>query len=401
MAGATIDHMVSITVLVAALLLTMGIYNQMLASAFAYERNRQVAIKAVDIMDTICLCPGNPTDWGQNNSTPLGFGLQDPESAGYVLSPFSIMRLLSSGGEPVYYPKTNMLYSNVSMGEGGYLLMPIADCINYTTAARLLGVNGSYGFQLSIMPTVKVSVSEVNANPLRLKVEVRGPGLALSGATLNYYLYRAIENPGEDYPLIETFSGTNQTDSAGLAFLEFPTVGGSQCAYSIIVYAHLGGLVGVGYASYTTIENNHLIPFVEDFEDGKVLLAHSWDVNTFPPPVSALHYNATFLLLTEEFELRQIQIANSSGKVNYGEGKPFGRVQIPTSEAGILLVSYRRGDEDEYGMLMMPWGISTLGVSVAFGDAPSGREWVATELRQVIVNDMSYQVKLAVWRLED
>ena len=300
----------------------------------------------------------------------------------------------------VYYPKTLLWYSNVSMGEGGYLLTPIADCINYTTAARLLGVNGTYGFQLIIMPTVRVSVSEVNANPLRFKVEVRGPGLAISGATLNYFLYRAIENPGEDYPLIETFSGTNQTDSAGLAFLEFPTISGSQHAYSIIVYVHLGGLVGVGYASYTSIENNHLIPFVENFEEGKVLLAHSWDIHTFPPPNSALHYNATFLLLTEEFELRQIQIDDSSGKVNYGAGKPYGRVQIPTSEAGILLVSYRRGDEDEYGTVMMPWGLSTLGVSVTFGGDPSGHSFVATELRQVIVNEMAYQVKLAVWSLE-
>lgn len=401
MAGSTIDHMVSVTLLVAVLLLSFGIYNQILASAIAYERSRQVAMKAVDLMDAVCLSPGNPPEWGQSNCTPSSFGLQDPESAGYVLSPFSIMRLVSSGGDMAYYPKTGMWYSNVSMGEGGYLLTPIADCINYTTAARLLGVNGSYGFQLSIMPTVTVSVSEVNADPLRFKVEVRGPGLAIGGATLNYYLYRAIENPEEEYPLIETFSGTNQTDSAGLAFLEFRAVDTSPCAYSIIVYAHLGGLAGVGYASYTSIENNHLIPFVESFEEGKVLLAHSWDLNTFPPPVSALHYNATFLLLTEDFELRQIRLDNSSGLVNYGEGKPYGRLQIPTSEAGILLVSYRRGDEDEYGTVMVPWGISTLGVSVTFGGDPSGSEWVATELRQVIVSEMPYQVKLAAWSLED
>jgi len=399
MAGATIDHMVSVTLIIAVLLLSFGIYNQILASAVAYERNRQVAMKAVDLIDTICLCPGDPADWGQSDSAPSGFGLQDPESAGYVLSPFSIMRLLSSGGEMVYYPKTGMWYNNVSMNEGGYLLTPISDCVNYTTVAELLGVNGSYGFQLSIAPTLSVSVSRVNVNPLKFKVEVRGPGLAVSGASLNYFLYRAVVNPEEDYPLIETLSGTSQTDSAGLAFLEFPTIDGSKYAYSIIVYAHVGGLVGVGYYSYVTLQKNHIIPFVEDFEEGRVILAHSWDVHSFPPPVGALHYNATFLLLTEEFELRPVQIANSSGLVNYGEGKPYGRVQIPTSEAGILLVTYRWGNR--YGTAMIPWGISTLGVSVTFGGDPSGYEWVATELRQVTVNEMSYQVKLAVWSLED
>ena len=97
--------------------------------------------------------------------------------------------------------------------------------------------------------------------------------------------------------------------------------------------------------------------------------------------------------------MRPIEIANSSGLVNYGQGKPYGRVQIPTSEAGILFVAYRWGNS--YGIMMMPWGISTLGVSVTFGDPPSEREWVATELRQVIVNEMSYQVKLAVWSLKD
>jgi len=248
---------------------------------------------------------------------------------------------------------------------------------------------------------VRVSVLEVNANPLRFKVEVRGPGLAIGGATLNYYLYRAVQNPDEDYPLIEILSGTNQTDSAGLAFLEFPTVDGSKYAYTIIVYAHLGGLVGVGYCSHLTITNNKfIVPFIEDFEQGLVLLAHNWDIS---PPAkgepAALHYNTTFLLLTENFGLNQIQIANSSGLVNYGEGKPYQQLQIPASEAGILLVAYRKGNE--YGISIMPWGISTLGVSVTFGDPPSGREWVATELRQVIVNEMSYQVKLAVWSLKD
>jgi hypothetical protein len=46
---------------------------------------------------------------------------------------------------------------------------------------------------------------------------------------------------------------------------------------------------------------------------------------------------------------------------------------------------------------MMPWGISSLGFSVIFGGNPENQEWVATDVRQVIVNHVAYQAKLALW----
>ena len=403
MAGPAIDHMVSVIVLVAALLLSFTVYNQILANAIEYERHHQVAMKAMDLMDIICLSPGNPPDWGRSNVTPLAFGLQDPESAGYTLSPSSIMRLRTSEDyELVYYPKTGLYYNNVSLGLGGSLLMPVGDCVNYITAARLLGVNGSYGFQISITPTLDVRVSQVSASYLILKVEVRGPGLPLSGATLNYHMHQVVGNPDPDVdvPLILTQSGVAQTDSAGSALIEFPSIDDSDDSYSFIVYAHLGGLNGVGYYSHDVLDDKppFIVPFIEDFEQGIIIIAHNWDVHYYGSPVPAVHYNATFFVLTEDFELRQVQIENSTGKVNYGEGEPYTTTQVPASESGILFISYRWGNR--FGTVMVPWGISTLGVSATIGGDPSGYDWVATELRQVIVNDMSYQVKLAVWSLD-
>ena len=403
MAGPTIDHMVSITVLVAALLLTFGLYNQLLVTAFAYQRNHQVVMKAVDLMNTICLSPGNPPDWGQTSSAPLGFGLQDPEAAGYTLSPYSIMRLRSSpDSQLVYYPKTGSYYNNVSLGLGGSLLMPIGDCVNYTTAASLLGVNGSYGFQLVIAPTLNISISQVPASYLILKVEVRGPGLPLGSATLNYYMHQVVANPNSSFPLIITQSGVAQTDSTGSALLEFPSIDDASDAYSFVVYAHLGGLDGVGYHSHDVLSGypQFIVPFIEDFDEGKIIFAHSWDVHNYTQtPVPNVFYNATFLVLTENFGLRQVQIANSTGQLNYGQGKPYATTQVPASESGILFISYRWGNR--FGTVMVPWGIGTLGVSATFGGDPSGYSFVATELRQVTVNGISYQVKLAVWRSED
>jgi hypothetical protein len=404
MTGPTIDHMVSITVLVAALMLTFGLYNQILASAFAYQRNHQVVMKAVDLMNTICLGPGNPTDWGQSNVTPTCFGLQDPDGRGYALSPFSLMKLLSSSGEKVYYNITGEWYSNISWGlDGGYLLLPIGECVDYATVSRLLGTNGSYGFQLSVTPTLSISISEVQVNPLELSVEVRGPGSPLSGATLNYLMYWTLteKDPETGCPLFNFTSGSSSTNSAGLASLDFPqiNVNNNRTAYTIIVNAQLGGLYGVGYKSRETITSaGNIIPFVESYENGTVLLAHKWGKNDPDGNQGALHFNATFYIISDNFAPINVDIENSTGLVNYGKGgKPFHQIQIPTSNAGFLIVSYCRGNE--FGMVIMPWGISTIGLSLTFGGDPSGHSFVATELRQVVVNELSYQVKLSVWSL--
>jgi len=402
MAGATIDHMISLTILIAALLVAMMTYNGLFATAVDYDRNRQVANKAVDLMNTICLSPGNPTDWGETSDTLLGFGLQDPEAGGYALSPYSIMRLLPSESEILNYTKTGTLlqFSNVSMIQGGFLGVPIAECVNYTSVAELLGVNGSYGFRLNIVPTLSVSITEYMPNPLSLEVEVRGPGLALSNATLQYVLCSVYKPEDSDFPSFESRSGIEKTGPAGSKVLEFdPPLNGLEDTYSIIVYARLGGLVGVGYYSHGTIENDRIIPFIENFEQGEILLVHNWDVHEFPGSPSALHFNTTFFGLTNNFELTQFDITGeTSGLINSGVSEQaYARLQINPSENGILFVSYRTGNT--FGIMMLPWGVSTLGVSASFGVDPTGYDFVATELRQVSIDDISYHVKVSTWSL--
>ena len=402
MPSVTIDHMIALTMLLAVVLISIGAYSQIMGAAIIQQQNHHVAMKAYELADGILLNSGYPLNWGQSNSTPSAFGLKDPEQGGYSLSPFSLQRLMSSSLAPVYYNKTGLWYSNNSLGGGGSLLTRVGGCLNYTTAAKLLGVNGSYGFQLVIKPTLNVSISEVNLNPLRLGVNVRGPGLPLTGASLNYSLFNAVPSgdPNIPYPLLNVYSGTAQTNITGSALLDFASIDGSQYAYSIIVYAHLSGLAGSGYHSRTTITNNAVIvPLIQNFATGQVLLAHNWDIN-LPSGggTAALHFNSTFLILDRNLGLREVAIANSNGTVNYGEGKPYYQVQIPTSEPGILLVTYRKGNE--YCITMTPWGISTLGFSITFGGDSNNADWVATELRQMTVDGISYQVKLAVWNIK-
>jgi hypothetical protein len=117
-------------------------------------------------------------------------------------------------------------------------------------------------------------------------------------------------------------------------------------------------------------------------------------------------YNATFVLLTEDFTLREMPLENSSGKLgklNYGQDPQhaYNMITIPTYNPGILVVTYRKSAQDQKcGVVLMPWGISSMAFPISFGGDPTGREWVATDIRQVLVNNIAYQAKLALWSLQ-
>lgn len=406
MTGATIDHMISVTILIAALLVAMMTFNGLFASAVDYDRNRQVANKAIDITNTICLSPGSPPDWGETNDTVLGFGLQDPKVGGYALSPYSIMRLNTASNDSQlveYPPDSGIFYNNISTNYGHAILTPLGDCINYTTAAELLGVNGTYGFSVDITPTLNVIVNETSTDPwLTLSVRVRGSGLPLSGAALNYYLFTVTKIDESDYPIIGVYSDVAQTNSSGLANIEFPALTGNDPVYSFITYVSLGGINGVGYLTSNTISNDEfIIPLVEDYDEGKLILAHSWEI-LFPGQSAEVKYNATFYILTSDFQLQPFDL-NCSGHLNSGEGFPDVSTQIPSSEVGILVISYMK-NPNQMGSIIVPWGVGALGVSSSFAagfGSSSGYDFVATELRQVKIDGISYQVKVSAWSLGD
>ena len=402
MAGSTIDHLVSVTVFLGALLLFISLFNQTIQTAILYQRHRVLAVKCSDLLDNMLLNPGIPIDWGRSNVTPTGFGLQDPEFTQYRLSPFSLMRLQSATGEPVYYPKTGQYYSNVTVGFGNFLLVPFTEAINHSLATQLLGINGTYSFRLTMTPIVTVSISKLQSNPLTLSVNVKGAGFPLSNAIVSYCFINVKATGGQGaYPAFTTDYGSAYTNAEGSAVLSFSGVDEENESFVLIAYAHLSGLIGVGYYEHVTHDENYVVPFISDFEERIVLIAHSYDVHGGDNPAE-IAYNATFVLLTEDFTLREMPMENSTGKVgkiNYGEGKPYKTITIPTYNPGILVITYRKSAV-ETGVVLMPWGISSLAFPIVFGDDPSSSEWVATDLRQVIVNGIAYQAKLALWSLE-
>ena len=401
MAISTIDHIVAVTVFLGAILLFIGLFNQTVQTAIIYQKHRYLATRTSDILDNILLSSGNPINWGKSNSEPTGFGLQDPEFTQYRISPYSLMRLQSLTGEPINYSKTGLTYSNITIGLNNFLLVPYSRAINYSTASKLLGIDGTFGFKLSFTPIVTVELTEIqSANPLRVRVQAFGTGFPLSNATISYCLFRVINKGSQMNPEYASSFGTTQADDQGVAVLDFSGVAATD-SYVLIAYAHSSGLIGVGYHERITADKRYVVPFIDSFEDRRVILAHSYDIHQFGPPNSAVFYNATFVLLTEDFTLREMPMENSTGKIgkiNYGNGEPYQTITIPTYSPGILIITYQSNNED--GVVLMPWGLSSLAFPVVFGTEPTGQEWVATDIRTVLVSGIAYQAKLALWSIE-
>jgi len=406
MPASTIDHVVALTVFLAAILLFIGLFNQTIQTAVLYQQHRHLATVCSDLLDNIMLNPGYPLNWGKTNSTPTSFGLQDPEFTQYRLSPYSLMRLQSLTGIPFTYPRTGETYSNMSMGFGNFLFVPYTKAINYSIAAQLLGTTNTYGFNLTITPIVTVSVEETRAaSPLRLVVHVAGPGFPLSNAEVSYCFVKVVPKGPQKIPSYSSLFNTTYTDYTGSAVINIANVVAND-AYVLIAYAHMSGLVGIGYheRAIGTARTQYVLPLIDSFADRRVLLVHSYNVHDFGPPNAAVFFNATFVLLTTDFTLREMPMEGEStgklGKVVYGQGteKTYQNLTIPTYNPGILVISYHADNDD--GIVVMPWGISSMAFPVTFGTTASNPEWVVTDIRQVLVNGVAYQAKLSLWSLQ-
>ncbi len=393
--------MISLVIFIAAFLIFIGLFSQTMQTGIAYERHNALSTKTSDLLDNILLNPGIPSNWGQSDNAVVGFGLQDPDYSQYKLSSSSLMRL-SSAQSPVYYNGT--YYSNLTAGFGGYLLAPAAKSLNYSTASKLLGINSTYGFQLALTPTITVAIEKLSVAPLTLSVKVDGTGYALANAPLSYSLL-LVNQDGNDYPSYTTLIGSNVTDPSGSAQLVFPQISSLDQSYALIVCSYLDGLKGIGYYVHDSQSlTKTVVPLIDSFQDGTIVLAHGDSVGQAPqPPIpSQLSYNATFVILTDDYTLRQVQLDQPTavGEVAYGSGsgQENASITVPTND-GILIVTYK-DTAGQYGVVLMPWGLGSLSFPLTFGGNPAGQEWVTTDIRQVTIGGISYQAKLELWNLQ-
>jgi len=91
------------------------------------------------------------------------------------------------------------------------------------------------------------------------------------------------------------------------------------------------------------------------------------------------------------------------GTVTSGLGNPYPTISMPSCTSGILIVAYQTNQTagGNGGVVLMPWGISSLAFPATFGENPLQQDWVATDMRQVTVNGVSYQAKLSLWSYQE
>ncbi|MGD0644241.1 MAG: hypothetical protein ABSA75_04985 [Candidatus Bathyarchaeia archaeon] len=394
MAGVSIDHIVSVVVLLAAVLLFFGLFNQTLSVAVDYQRNTSTAQECSNLLDAILLTPGVPT-----SGNPTMFGLQDPALSQYQLSTFSLMRLNSLSSAPISYQKTGLTYSTITTSPNNYLLSPDSDVINYSTALMLLGINGTYGFQLSLTPTVNISIAEISTSPLTLSLNATGTGFPLANANVNCLLIPVYLNTS--YPDFETIANqmqTVETNSVGSASVTFSSFSlNPNLTYAFIAYAYDDGITGVGYYQHPSVGNQSIVPFLGSLSTQSVTLAHSDDIPTNSTLANTLHYNTTFILESQNYAVQETPMGSSNafGNVTSGTGYSPVSISMGSYTPGILVIGYDGAGSN--GVAMMPWGFSSLGFSLVFGGTPINQKWIATDLRQVQINGVSYQAKLSLW----
>jgi hypothetical protein len=408
-ANATMDHMISLVIFIAALLIFIGLFSQSISTAITYQSHGSLSTKNSDLLDTILLNPGMNATWGMNSGTPSAFGLQDPEFTQYELSSFSLMRLGSSSGNIAEYDKTSpsIYYNQATSNPGGVLLTPASQNLNYSTALRLLGINNTYGFQLTLTPNIAVSIAPTHtSSPLSLAISASGTGFPFANAAIDYCLILATL-PQNDmyYPSYTMQNGVTATDQQGSATISFPSVTDSNQVYAFIAYVHMDGVVGIGYFSHSSTTDQYVVPIIKDMGTQQIALGNSYDLNNTNPALLSLKYNATFVISKTDYTLSQLSLGTSGGPnlvgtVTSGVGNPYQTITLPSYTTGILIVTYQTEGSTKGGIVMMPWGISSLAFPVTFGYIPTRQDWVTTDIRQVTVDGIAYQAKLELYNMQ-
>jgi hypothetical protein len=265
-----------------------------------------------------------------------------------------------------------------------------------------MGLNGTYGFQFALTPTLPFTIQKTSTgSPLKFQVTVAGTGHPLANASLTYSLIVVDQNgvyPSYNVTSGKAIGGKNGPDGAGWwSTPAFLGVDGENNAYAFIVYAYLDGLKGVGYyISESASSTKAVVPLIDSFQDRTVLLTHSDSFGSTEPPVQ-LSYNASFVILTEEYTLRRVDLEQPAAVGELGS-EDYASLTVPDND-GILIVTYK-DTTGHCGIALMPWGLGALAFPVVFGGDPTGRDWVTTDLRQVTIGGLAYQAKLALWSLQ-
>ncbi len=107
----------------------------------------------------------------------------------------------------------------------------------------------------------------------------------------------------------------------------FPAVTNPNQVYAFIAYAHLDGIVGVGYHISGSTSDDTVVPVMQDMASHSVALANSYDFNNSGQAGLIMKYNVTFVISTQDYSLSELSLGSTSspglvGTVVSGDRQP-------------------------------------------------------------------------------
>jgi hypothetical protein len=274
------------------------------------------------------------------------------------------------------------------------LFLKTSEYIRYEEAAELLAIDNTLGFRVFMTPILNITIFQVESNPLKIGISLRGLSGTIHEASLNATVFHLIQNT--PYPSISgPITCNTVSNMTGGAELEFPTINADETLYLVLVKANLGGVIGIGYHTNAHSADSHLLPITTDYQDGKVSLIHQKNVTVSHPYEDAVYYNVTFINQIGNTGFRTVDLGTSHGISTVSEPN---NVCLGVGNPGILLISSKTIGDD-YSLTIVPWGIIPLGLTTSYGADPMNRKTVVMKSQHVSINGISYQIMIALWRL--
>ena len=106
-------------------------------------------------------------------------------------------------------------------------------------------------------------------------------------------------------------NGVVTTDQEGMANITFSAVTDPNQVYAFIAYAHLDGLEGLVIIHVVSATDQYVVPIVQIMASQDVALANSYDINNSGPQGFILKYNATFIILKQDYTVSELSLESS------------------------------------------------------------------------------------------
>lgn len=239
----SVEYLVSALLFLALISIITLILIPNIISYVIHVEEGQLQVEAEKILTQILLSPGDPPDWGVSATYPYEirvFGLARYKGLLYELDMNKLIRIYENSIENI----TDKCLIDVD------------------NIARLLGIEGRYGFSLSLTPVLNVTIRIANDSEycFMIKVttheEIPVPNVNVTAIFLTAYIDHYGDENATFYVRDQKFA---VTDYNGVAYVDFSELSEELAdrklvGWSLIIYADFYGIKSVAsYSNDTTL----------------------------------------------------------------------------------------------------------------------------------------------------